>query len=626
MKDILKSLKGRLLRIGIGLFLFLVAFVLSSLEFSLLSRIAFLLTLIVAGGEVFLDAIRGILRRDLLDEKFLMSVASIGAMIIGEWSEGAAVMLFFLVGETFENISVRRSRNSIRSLMDICPDEASVLVDGVEEVVDAEEVEVGSTVVVRAGERIPIDSLVISGSADVDTSALTGESIPRSVRVGDSAPSGVVVMNGFLTLKTVRKSDESAAARILALVEGASEAKSREENFITRFSRVYTPSVVISALLIAVLLPVFGLTTLSESVYRALIFLVISCPCALVISVPMAFFGGIGGAASHGILFKGGNVFSRVARADTIALDKTGTLTTGNFSVTSVETIDFDRDELIKLVASAEYVSNHPIARSITALADTLITPERSEEIAGEGVIATIDSREVAVGNSALMERVGITSVNSSLASVFVSVDGRLAGIITVGDEIKSESAEALNALSALGVKRSIILSGDRRSNVEALSKKLSVTAAHAELSPEQKFSRLESLIEESHGGVMYVGDGINDSPALARADVGIAMGGIGQDSAIEASDLVIMTDNLMRIPEAKIIAGETLKIAKQNIVFALSVKLLVMLLGALGFANMWLAVFADVGVAVLAILNSMRALVLPKTAEKRIKANCNLQ
>jgi len=626
MKDILKSMKGRLLRIVIGLFLFLVAFVLSSLEFSLLSRIAFLLTLIVAGGEVFLDAIRGILRRDLLDEKFLMSVASIGAMIIGEWSEGAAVMLFFLVGETFENISVRRSRNSIRSLMDICPDEASVLVDGVEEVVDAEEVEVGSTVVVRAGERIPIDSLVISGSADVDTSALTGESLPRSVRVGDSAPSGVVVMNGFLTLKTVRRSDESAAARILALVEGASEAKSREENFITRFSRVYTPSVVISALLIAVLLPVFGLTTLSESVYRALIFLVISCPCALVISVPMAFFGGIGGAASHGILFKGGNVFSRVAHADTIALDKTGTLTTGKFSVTSVETIDFDRDELIKLVASAEYVSNHPIARSITALADTLITPERSEEIAGEGVIATIDSREVAVGNSALMERVGITSVNSSLASVFVSVDGRLAGIITVGDEIKPESAEALNALSALGVKRSVILSGDRRSNVEALSKKLSVTAAHTELSPEQKFSRLESLIEESHGGVMYVGDGINDSPALARADVGIAMGGIGQDSAIEASDLVIMTDNLMRIPEAKIIAGETLKIAKQNIVFALSVKLLVMLLGALGFANMWLAVFADVGVAVLAILNSMRALVLPKTAEKRIKANCNLQ
>ena len=626
MKDILKSMKGRLLRIGIGLFLFLVAFVLSSLEFSLLSRIAFLLTLIVAGGEVFLDAIRGILRRDLLDEKFLMSVASIGAMIIGEWSEGAAVMLFFLVGETFENISVRRSRSSIRALMDICPDEASILVDGEEITADAEDVEVGSTVIVRSGERVPIDSVVLSGSADVDTSALTGESLPRSVFVGDSVESGVVVLNGFLTLKTVKRSEESAAARILALVEGASEAKSREENFITRFSRVYTPSVVISALLIAVLLPVFGLTTLSESVYRALIFLVISCPCALVISVPMAFFGGIGGAASHGILFKGGNVFSRVARADTIALDKTGTLTTGKFSVTSVETIDFDRDELIKLVASAEYVSNHPIARSITALADTLITHERSEEIAGEGVIATIDSREVAVGNSALMERVGITSVNSSLASVFVSVDGRLAGIITVGDEIKPESAEALNALSALGVKRSVILSGDRRSNVEALSKKLSVTAAHAELSPEQKFSRLESLIEESHGGVMYVGDGINDSPALARADVGIAMGGIGQDSAIEASDLVIMTDNLMRIPEAKIIAGETLKIAKQNIVFALSVKLLVMLLGALGFANMWLAVFADVGVAVLAILNSMRALVLPKTAEKRIKANCNLQ
>ncbi len=620
MKQIILGMKGRLFRIGAGILLFAAAAIVGRLGLEILSAVLFAVTLAVSGYDVFISAVKGLFRRDLLDEKFLMSIASIGAMIIGEWSEGAAVMLFFLVGETFENISVRRSRTSIRALMEICPDEASVLIGDKEETVDAEDVEVGSVIVVRPRERVPLDSVVLSGSADTDTSALTGESLPRAVTVGDTVQSGTVIINGLLTMKTLRESGESAAARILSLVENAVDNKSKEEKFITKFSRIYTPAVVIAALIIAIALPVFKITTLTESVYRALIFLVISCPCALVISVPMAFFGGIGGAASRGILFKGGGCFERVAKADTVALDKTGTLTKGSFRVSEVTALGLDREELFYLAASAEYISNHPLSDAIRGLSDRAAAPSEGEEIAGEGVIATVDSRRVAVGNAALMQRVCATVPTPKGGEVFVAVDGVLSGIITLSDEVKPEAKAALEAMKSLGVSRSVMLSGDRRENAEAVAHELKVGAAYSELSPEDKYARLEELISESAGGVYYVGDGINDAPSLARADVGIAMGSVGQDSAIEAADLVIMSDNLMRIPEARVIARRTLSIAKQNIVFALAVKLLVMLLGALGLANMWLAVFADVGVAILAILNSMRTLLIARNSPKIIE------
>ncbi len=608
-----KLFKSDIFRIVCGAALFIPAFILERLEISIPAFILYTASLLVCGGKVFFDAVRGILRRDLLDEKFLMSIASIGAMIVGEWSEGVAVMLFFLVGESFEHHAVRRSRNSIRSLMDICPDEAAVLTENGEEIVDAEDVAVGSTIIIRPGERVPIDCIITSGSADIDTSAMTGEAIPRSAGVGDTLESGVVVSNGLLICKTLRPAGESAAARVLELVENASENKSKEENFITAFSRIYTPVVVGAAVLLAVVPPLFGLVLWSESIYRALIFLVISCPCALVISVPMAFFGGIGGAASRGILYKGGNVFSRVARADTVAFDKTGTVTGGKFSVVGIKAYGMSEEELLILAASAEYASNHPIADCIRAAAKSVKAPESAEEIAGEGIIAMLDGCRVAVGNTALMSREGVTVEEPLPGEVFVSCDGVFAGRLIIADEVKSESKDAVAALRALGIGRTAILSGDRRENVIRVGDAVGVDVLCAELTPEKKYSKLEELIEESAGGTMYVGDGINDAPALARADVGIAMGAIGQDSAIEASDMVIVTDNLMRIPEAVLIARKTVRIAKQNIAFALGVKFLILLLGALGFANMWLAVFADVGVAVLAILNSMRALHPPK-------------
>lgn len=608
-----KLLKSDIAKIIGGALFFIPAFILEQFEIAVPALILYIISLLISGGRVFVDAVRGILRRDLLDEKFLMSIASIGAMIVGEWSEGVAVMLFFLVGETFEHMAVRRSRNSIRSLMDICPDEATLLTEHGEETVDAEDVEVGSTIVIRPGERVPIDCEIISGGADIDTSAMTGEAIPRSVRVGDTLDSGVVVTNGLLTCKTLRPADESAAARVLELVENASENKSKEENFITKFSHVYTPAVVGAAILLAVIPPLFGLVGWSDSLYRALIFLVISCPCALVISVPMAFFGGIGGAASRGILYKGGNVFSRVARADTVAFDKTGTVTGGKFSVVSIEAYDMSEEVLLSLAASAEYASNHPIAACIKASSEKAKHPDSAEEIAGEGIIAVIDGHSIAVGNTALMQRVGAVASESLAGAVFVACDGTLAGRLIISDEIKEEAKAAVSCLRTLGIKRTAILSGDRRENVQRVGGEIGIDILCSELTPEKKYSRLERLIGESSGGAMYVGDGINDAPALARADVGIAMGAIGQDSAIEAADMVIVTDNLMRIPESVLIARKTVRIAKQNIIFALGIKFLIMLLGALGFANMWLAVFADVGVAVLAILNSMRALHPPK-------------
>ena len=578
----------------------------------------YVVALILSGGRVFVDAVRGILRRDLLDEKFLMSIASIGAMIVGEWREGVAVMLFFLVGETFEHYAVRKSRASIRSLMDICPDEACVITDDGEEIIDADDVEIGSIIVIRPGERVPIDSEVVFGSADVDTASMTGEPIPVPVSVGSQLSSGFIVTNGLIHARTLRGSDESAAARILSLVENANESKSKEESFITRFSRYYTPAVVIIALLVAVIPPIFGWKNLSDSIYTALTFLVISCPCALVISVPMAFFGGIGGAASRGILFKGGNVFSKVATVDSIAFDKTGTITNGKFTVTDVITFDVSKEQLLSMAASAEYASNHPIAECIKSTSDKILPPHSVTEYAGYGILAEIYENTCAVGNIKLMQKLNIDTSNldrDTEGAVYVAINGRLAGIILISDSIKSEAAESIGWLRRLGVKNTYILSGDREENVVRVGRAVGIDKIFASLTPEQKYNKLEQIISDSNS-TMYVGDGINDSPSLARADVGVAMGGVGQDSAIEAADVVIITDNLSKLGEAVLIARKTINISWQNIIFALGVKGLILILGLLGFANMWLAVFADVGVAVLAILNSMRALRTPKATK----------
>ena len=607
MKKYLKYIKNPIFRIVTSAVLLVTAIILENFDAIILPIIIYIGALLVAGLDVFVNAVRGILRKDLLDEKFLMSIAAIGAMLLGEYNEGVAVMLFFLVGETFEKMAVRRSRNSIKALMEICPDEATVLVDGIEETVDAEDVEVGSTIIIRAGERVPLDCEIISGSTDIDTSSMTGEAIPRSVSIGDSLDSGVMVISGVITCRTLRPLTESAASRVLSLVENATENKSKEENFITKFSHYYTPIVVALALLLAFVPPIFKLLTLADSVKRALTFLVISCPCALVISVPMAFFGGIGAAASRGILYKGGNIFSKVASLTAVAFDKTGTLTSGEFAITEVNPKDVSKEELLFLAASAEYGSNHPLAMAIRSSTDNAEVPTDTREIAGEGVIATVYGCEVAVGNIKLMNRLGISEANGG--SVFVARDGKFIGSLTLGDKIKTESKGAISRIKALGVKKCVILSGDKADNVEKIKSELSLDEAFAELKPEDKYKKLEELIDSTDGSVGYVGDGINDAPTIARADVGFAMGAIGSDSAVEAADAVIMSDNLEKIAESIIIARKTISISWQNIIFAIGIKVLVMILGACGLANMWLAVFADVGVSVLAILNSMRTL-----------------
>ncbi len=610
MKKIKKLIKLDELKIGLSLCFFALGIVFDLMRLDLVALALFLLALISSGVQVFTDAFKGIVRLDPLDEKFLMSIASIGAMIVGEWSEGAAVMIFYLIGETFEHRAVGKSRASIKALMDICPDEACVITDGKEVIVDAEDVEVGATVVVRPGERVPVDSVVISGCANVDTSSMTGEPLPISVSEGSKLLSGYVVKDGLLYAKAERASDESAAARVLELVELASDNKSREESFITKFSRYYTPIVVIMALLVAVLPPIFDIFTLSRSIYTALTFLVISCPCALVISVPLAFFGGIGGAASQGILFKGGNVFSKVAGAQTIAFDKTGTITSGRFDISEIITDIISHEELLCIAASLERISNHPIAECIKMASGDFLPTEREKEIAGLGITAEINGEVCAVGNLAMMERCSavVPCANIHDSAVYVCRDGKFLGTICISDTVKAEAAGAIEELHMLGVKRTVILSGDRKENVLRVAGQVGIKEAHFGLKPDEKYAKLEELIGSSDS-TLYVGDGINDAPSLARADVGIAMGNMGQDSAIEASDVVIMTDNLDRLPDAIKIARKTVRIARENIVFAIGIKTLILLLGMFGFANMWLAVFADVGVAVLAVLNSMRAL-----------------
>ena len=607
MNALKRLFSGDLSRIFLALAFFLPGAILGHISESWLSISLLSLALLISGFPVFLGALKGILRRDFLDEKFLMSIASIGAMIIGEYTEGPAVMIFFLVGEYFEHRAVRKSRKTIRELLDICPDEARVLIDGEYVDTDAEDVTVGSTILIRPGERVPIDSVILSGDCRVDTSSLTGESVPRYLSVGDSLDSGVIVLDAVVTARTVRASTESRAARVLELVENARELKSKEENFITRFSKVYTPTVTVLALLMAIIPAIFGLISWQSSVYRALSFLVVSCPCALVISVPMAFFGGIGAAASKGILYKGGNTFSPVSKAECVVFDKTGTLTTGELSVAKIDS-EIAEEELLSLIASAEYNSNHPIARCLKKCSPSAIPADGILDVPGKGIIAKVGGEEIAVGNVALMSDVGAFAPHSHY-SVYVAQNGKYIGSVLLTDTVKPEAKHAIKRLRALGVRRTYILSGDREEAVRAVGNELEIDVVHHSLMPEEKYAILKQIIAEAGGGVIYVGDGINDAPCLTLADVGIAMGERGSDSAVESSDAVISSDNLERIADTILIARKTLNISKQNIVFAISVKVLAILLAALNLAGMWMAVFADVGVAVIAILNSMRAM-----------------
>ena len=481
MQNILKYLKNEVIRLLIGVVFFAAALIFELTERSVISTVLYIIALVVAGAPVFISAAKGIFRRDLFDEKFLMSIASVGAMIIGDMSEGVAVMLFFLVGEIFESRAVRKSRSSIKALMNIRPDEATVLIDGEEEVLDAEDVEIGSIIVIKSGERVPIDSVIVSGRADLDTSMLTGESLPRSVSEGDSIESGAIVVGGVITARTVKLAEESSAQRILELVENATENKSREESFITVFSRVYTPAVVGLALLMAIFPPLFtDVIGWSESVYRALTFLVISCPCALVISVPMAFFGGIGGAAANGILFKGGNTFSPLAKADAFVFDKTGTLTTGEIKVEEVRACSLTEAELCYFAASAEYGSSHPISAAIRALSSNPSVPEKYLEIAGKGVAATIDGKDVLVGNEALLRDGEIEITEGFDGGIFVAVDGKFAGALILGDNVKKEAKESLSQLKKMGVKNLCMLSGDKKEKALAVASDVGINNVYS--------------------------------------------------------------------------------------------------------------------------------------------------
>ncbi|HHX71543.1 MAG TPA: cadmium-translocating P-type ATPase [Clostridiales bacterium] len=573
-----------------------------------------LLSYAVIGLDVLWDAVQNILRGQVFDENFLMAIATVGAFFLGEYAEGVAVMLFYQVGELFQSYAVSKSRRSIAEAMDIRPDYANVLRDGVTTQVDPEEVAVGELIVVKPGERIPLDGVVTNGHSSLDTSALTGEAAPKDVAPGDSIISGCINQSGVLTIEVLREFSQSTVAKVLELVETASDKKSRSERFITRFARYYTPSVVSAAFLLAILPPLLAGQPWTLWIERALTFLVISCPCALVISVPLSFFGGIGGASNIGVLVKGSNYLEQLAQAEQVVFDKTGTLTKGSFTVTEIHATEGDKERLLTLAAHAESGSNHPIAASILSAYGQLVDSARIggiEELPGFGIRAEIDGHTVLAGNAKLMaqQNIAFTPVQTTGTAVYVAVDGTYAGHILLVDLPKKDAKQAISDLKSTGIRQTVMLTGDSRAVGEQVAAELGLDRVCTELLPADKVDWVEKLMAENKGVLAFVGDGINDAPVLARADVGIAMGGLGSDAAIEAADVVIMTDEPSKIAAAIKISRKTLRIVKQNIVFALGVKGVVLLLGAIGMANMWGAVFADVGVSVLAILNAMRTL-----------------
>ena len=609
-----KGQKIDLIRILLAAVLWIVAWLLPLDGY--LKLIAFLVPYLVIGYDVLWSAIRNILHGQVFDENFLMAVASIGAFCVAQYPEAVAVLLFYQVGELFQSLAVGKSRKSIAALMDIRPDFARVIRNGKEETVAPETVEVGETIVIKPGERVPLDAVITKGETAVDTSALTGESLPCDKRVGDNIISGSINLSGMIEAKVKSSFAESTVSRVLDLVENSSAKKARTEAFITRFAKYYTPCVVISAVLLAVLPPLILKQSFGEWVTRALTFLVVSCPCALVISVPLSFFGGIGGASKLGILIKGANDLEALSKVDTVVFDKTGTLTQGRFEVTAVHAQEMSEAEILDIAALAESYSNHPIALSIIKAHGGHLDKSRVssiEESSGYGVTAVIDGKKVSVGNDKLMRRAGVQWKDCHLpgTTVHIAADGVYMGHIVISDTVKPDAKEAIMALKNNGVRKTVMLTGDNKKNGEAVAAELGLDEAKTQLLPDEKVNAVEELLQEKldKRTLAFVGDGINDAPVLARADVGIAMGALGSDAAIEAADIVLMDDRLTGLSKAMQISRKTMRIVRQNIVFSLLIKAVVLVLGALGFANMWFAVFADVGVMILAILNAMRAL-----------------
>lgn len=587
----------------------------------------FMIPYLVIGYDILRKAVKGIMNRQVFDENFLMAVATIGAIALGDYTEGVAVMIFYQIGELFQSYAVGKSRRNISELMDIRPDCANIRTESGElEQVDPDEVEIGSIIVVQPGEKVPIDGIIVEGKSSLNTSALTGESLPRDAAAGDEIISGCINMTGVLEIKTTREFGESTVSKILDMVENASSRKSRSENFISKFAHYYTPIVCYLAAALAILPPLVSILFLriapnwGEWIFRALTFLVISCPCALVISIPLSFFAGIGGASRSGVLVKGSNYLETLAQTSCVVFDKTGTLTQGVFAVASVHPAGMTEAELLEYAALAESYSGHPISKSLQKAYGKSADQNRIgevEEISGNGVKAVIDGKEVAVGNDKLMKKLGVSYEESNEIGtiVHVAIDGKYAGNILISDQSKPTSAEAIKSLKKAGVSKTVMLTGDRRNVAEHVAKELGLTEYYAELLPADKVTSVEKLLAEqgSHDKLAFVGDGINDAPVLSRADIGIAMGAMGSDAAIEAADIVLMDDDPMKIVKAIKIARKCIRIVYENIYFAIGIKVICLILGALGIANMWAAIFADVGVMVIAVLNAIRALSVKK-------------
>jgi Cd2+/Zn2+-exporting ATPase len=583
----------------------------------------FMIPYLTVGYDILRKAFKGIMNRQVFDEHFLMGVATIGAMALGEYTEGVAVMWFYQIGELFQSYAVGKSRQNISDLMDIRPDYANIEEDGQIEKVDPDDVEVGSTIVVNPGEKVPIDGVIIEGHTTLNTAALTGESIPADVQVGDEVISGCVNMTGVIKIETTREFEESTASKILDLVENATSRKSKSEQFITKFAKVYTPAVCYSALALAVLPPIIRLVIgmqpmWGDWIYRALTFLVISCPCAIVVSIPLSFFGGIGGAGNQGILIKGSNFMETLSQVKTVVFDKTGTITKGNFVVSGVHHSTMEDKKLVELAALAEAHSSHPISRSLQEAYGKPLDLGRVSDVteySGEGVVAVVDGKQVAAGNLRLMKRFGITAEDCHKVGtvVHIALDGEYAGHILIADELKGNAREAMKALAKAGVRRTVMLTGDKENVAQAVASEVGISEYHAGLLPADKVGHVEKLLASSteKDRLAFVGDGINDAPVLGRADIGIAMGALGSDAAIEAADVVLMDDDPLKIAKAIRIAKKCMRIVYENIYFAIGVKLACLLLGALGIANMWLAIFADVGVMVICVLNAIRCLMV---------------
>ena len=577
----------------------------------------YIVAYLIVGLEIVIKAIKNIFKGEVFDEHFLMAVATIGAFAIGEFPEAVAVMLFYQIGELFQDYAVDKSKESITNLMDIRPDVAVVKRNGKLETVKPETVKIGEEIVVKPGEKIPLDGTIIDGSSMLDTSALTGESVPRSAKIGEKVLSGCINQSGVLTIKVEKEFGESTVSKILDLVENASNKKSKSENFITKFAKIYTPTVVGISVLLAIIPPfLLNWGSFSEWLERALTFLVVSCPCALVISIPLGFFGGIGGASRKGVLIKGSNYLELLSKTDIFVFDKTGTLTEGVFEVQKINPVDISEEELLKIAAYAESYSNHPISASIKKVYQKEINQEiieKTEEISGKGIVSQIENKTVVIGNHKIMQEKGIEykKCNDIGTILYVAINNKFAGSIVIADKIKEDAKQTIQGLKRNNVSKTVMLTGDKKEIAEKVAKQIEIDEVYTDLLPDQKVEKVEELMKQKteKGKIAFVGDGINDAPVLAISDIGIAMGGLGSDAAIEVADIVIMNDKPSKILEAIKISNKTMRIVKQNIIFAISVKILVLILGACGIATMWEAVFADVGVSFIAILNSLRAL-----------------